>query len=88
MHQDFGSCLTYRARPGPLLSRMVDCSLMGASKQPGETGPRDVDISLIEEMLRLSPAERLRQNDRAAALATSLREAFAKRTVPWPMRES
>jgi hypothetical protein len=47
----------------------------------GEHGDRDektrpvVDVSLIEEMLRLSPAERLRQNDRAAQLAERLRQA-------------
>jgi hypothetical protein len=46
--------------------------------------PPTVDATLIEEMLRLSPTERLRQNDRAAALAASLQEAFAKRTGPWP----
>ena len=36
-----------------------------------------VDVTLIDEMLRLSPAERLRQNDRAAALAARLRAAFS-----------
>jgi hypothetical protein len=37
-----------------------------------------VDGSLIDEMLRLSPVERLRQNDRMAALAAKLTEAFAR----------
>jgi len=45
-----------------------------------------VDASLIDSMMRLSPGERLRQNDRAAALAESLREAFIKRTERWPSR--
>jgi hypothetical protein len=36
-----------------------------------------VDVTLIEEMRRLSPGERLRQNDRMAALAVRLRDAFA-----------
>jgi hypothetical protein len=35
-----------------------------------------VDRSLIDEMLRLSPLERLRQNDRMAALAVNVRAAF------------
>ncbi len=35
-----------------------------------------VDGTLIDEMLRLSPAERLRQNDRMATLAAELRKAF------------
>jgi hypothetical protein len=37
-----------------------------------------VDGSLIDEMLRLSPVERLRQNDRMATLAAKLTEAFAR----------
>lgn len=36
-----------------------------------------VDSSLIAEMLRLSPEERLRENDRAAASVKELRRAFA-----------
>lgn len=35
-----------------------------------------VDGTLIDEMLRLTPAQRLRQNDRMAGLAFQLREAF------------
>ncbi|HEY2900791.1 MAG TPA: hypothetical protein VGL59_09465 [Polyangia bacterium] len=38
-----------------------------------------IDVTLIDEMLRLSPLERLRQNDRIAALAARLREAFEGR---------
>jgi hypothetical protein len=36
-----------------------------------------VDVSLIEETLRLSPTERLKQNDRMAGLAARLRVAFS-----------
>jgi hypothetical protein len=46
-----------------------------------------VDVSLIEEMLRMSPAERLRLNDRMATLATKLQEAFSIRQTQWPSRE-
>jgi hypothetical protein len=44
-----------------------------------------VDVTLIDEMFRMTPAERLRQNDRMAAFATRLREAFENRTW-WPNR--
>jgi len=47
-----------------------------------------VDIGLIDEMLRMSPSERLRQNDRMAALAARLREAFATREREWKARTS
>ena len=50
--------------------------------------PARVDASLIDEMLRLSPAERLRQNDRMAALAVRLRSAFSARRQEWPKRET
>jgi hypothetical protein len=36
-----------------------------------------VDASLVAEMLRLPPLERLRQNDRAIATVGDLRRAFA-----------
>jgi hypothetical protein len=45
-----------------------------------------VDVTLIDEMLRLTPAERLAQNDRAAALATRLQAAFAAEAESWPTR--
>ena len=35
-----------------------------------------IDVSLLEENLRLSPAERLRQNDRSLNEAEVLREAY------------
>ena len=56
------------------------------SNGPDEA-PVAVDVSLIDEMLRLTPAERLRQNDRVASLAVRLREAFAVKDAAWPNRE-
>ena len=50
--------------------------------------PVAVDTSLIDEMLRLPPAERLRQNDRAATLALKLRAAFAVRQEKWSNRKT
>jgi hypothetical protein len=38
---------------------------------------RGVDITLIDEMLRLEPIERLRMNDRAINAVLELRDAFA-----------
>jgi hypothetical protein len=35
-----------------------------------------VDVTLIDEMLRLTPKQRLEQNDRMATLAVRLRTAF------------
>jgi hypothetical protein len=46
-----------------------------------------VDLTLIDEMLRLSPEQRLRQNDRMAALAVALQEAFAAGANGWPKHE-
>ena len=40
-----------------------------------------VDVSLIDEMLRLSPLERLRHNDRMRETVVRLREAFARITA-------
>jgi hypothetical protein len=45
-----------------------------------------VDVTLIDEMLRLPLAERLRQNDRAAALAVRLQAAFSAKSEQWPSR--
>jgi hypothetical protein len=45
-----------------------------------------VDVTLIEETLRLSPADRLRQNDRAAALAVRLQTAFSAQAEQWLRR--
>lgn len=46
-----------------------------------------VDDTLIDEMLRLTPVERLRQNDRAATTATKLREAFERTMKLEPTEE-
>jgi hypothetical protein len=46
----------------------------------------DVDITLIDEMLRLTPRQRLAQNDRMAALAVRLQTAF-KKTRGRPAKE-
>ena len=35
-----------------------------------------VDVTLIDEMLRMTVRQRLEQNDRMASLAVRLREAF------------
>src|SRR4051794_32428224 len=43
---------------------------------------------LIEATLRMSPPERLRQNDRMAALAVKLSEAFVARETAWKIRGS
>jgi hypothetical protein len=52
----------------------------GQAKGEGdEAETAGVDLTLIEEMLRLSPAERLRRNDQMASLAARLREAFRLR---------
>jgi hypothetical protein len=60
-----------------------------SDQPPGDAeAAATVDIGLIEEMLRMSPSERLRQNDRMAALAARLREAFAAREREWKARTS
>jgi hypothetical protein len=41
------------------------------------SSPAGVDGTLIDEMLRLSPKQRLEQNDRMAALAVRLQRAVA-----------
>ena len=46
--------------------------------KPSADGRPEVDVTLIDEMLRLSPEERLRQNDRSLTLAAQLREAFSE----------
>jgi hypothetical protein len=59
--------------------------------EPPEKSATDhvaVDTSLIDEMLWMSPAERLRQNDRMAALAMKLRAAFSGRQGEWSNRET
>jgi hypothetical protein len=48
----------------------------------------DADVGLIDEMLRMSPSDRLRQNDRMAALAAKLRGAFLAKEREWKARTS
>lgn len=59
-----------------------------ARTAPGKSRPDDhvpepthdengVDLTLIDEMLRLEPIERLRMNDRAINALLDLRDAFA-----------
>jgi hypothetical protein len=57
---------------------MLRSSLMDGARDERESAQSGVDGSLIDEMLQLSPAERLRLNDRMATLATKLQEAFAR----------
>jgi hypothetical protein len=64
----------------------VCCAAIGVALPSRRAEPVDVDLTLIDEMLRMTPAERLRQNDRMAALATRLREAFEGAKAPWPNR--
>jgi hypothetical protein len=58
---------------------------MSESDQSPEDGETEaaVDVGLVDEMLRMSPLERLRQNDRMAELASKLREAFLAREREW-----
>jgi hypothetical protein len=49
------------------------------AERAGDVPSHEVDVTLIDEMLRMSPTERLRQNDRMAALALVLQQAFAGR---------
>jgi hypothetical protein len=61
---------------------------MKESSEESNTESASVDISLIDEMLRLSPAERLRQNDRMAALAAKLKSSFLAGQERWLNRET
>jgi hypothetical protein len=56
---------------------------MSEAERPSHDERPAVDGSLIEDMLRLTPLERLRQNDRAAALAASLQAAFSRQGEAW-----
>ena len=50
--------------------------------------PVVVDTSLIDAMLRLTPDERLRQNDRMLRTIKDLRDAFAARRPDHASRET
>jgi hypothetical protein len=47
-----------------------------------------VDTSLVDAMLRLTPEERLRQNDRMLRTVKDLRDAFATRRADDASREA
>ena len=53
-----------------------------------EAGAAGVDVTLIDAMLRMTVRQRLEQNDRMAALAVRLREAFEDRKAAWPSGET
>jgi hypothetical protein len=58
-------------RAAPEQSRADDHALEPTHDEQG------VDLTLIDEMLRLEPIERLRMNDRAINAVLELRDAFA-----------
>lgn len=63
----------------------------GTKRPPAQAAAGErpaVDVTLIDAMLQMSPVERLRQNDRMAAVAMKLKEAFARKTAEWPSRKS
>ena len=45
-------------------------------RDESQEGPVRVDVTLIDEMLRLTPKQRLQQNDRMATLAVRLHSLF------------
>lgn len=49
------------------------------ARDESDGGAVAVDVTLIDEMLRLTPKQRLEQNDRMATLAVRLRRAFEGR---------
>lgn len=51
----------------------------GQGPADGPAGPSDIDLSLLEESLRLTPWERMLANDDALNFAESLRRGMAKR---------
>lgn len=46
----------------------------------------EVDVTLIDEMLKLSPVERLRQNDRMLRMIEELRDGVARDAARSPRR--
>ena len=61
------------------------------SNLPSNLGARDeqgVDPTLIDEMLRLSPEERLRLNDQTINAIQELRDAFATKQSDGPDHEA
>lgn len=51
-----------------------------------DNGDSQVDTTLIDEMLKLTPTERIRQNDRVLRMIEELRDAFARNTDRSPRR--
>jgi hypothetical protein len=81
------------ARQGDEVARPVRSRysvLVGAERK--DTGEIDdavvVDTSLVDAMLRLTPEERLRQNDRMLRTIRELRDAFATRRADDAAREA
>ena len=60
------------------------------ARDESQKEPVRVDVTLIDEMLRLTPKQRLQQNDRMATLAVRLRAAFEAggRKPGWTSRDT
>jgi hypothetical protein len=60
------------------------------ARDESQDEPVRVDVTLIDEMLRLTPKQRLQQNDRMATLAVRLRAALEPRgrKPGWTSRDS
>ena len=84
----FGPLLRSLAGPGMTPDAAFNLFVPGLIIQLGLFGAAFVGFGLIDEMLRMSPSERLRQNDRMAALAGKLREAFLAGEREWRARTS
>jgi hypothetical protein len=48
------------------------------AREPVQDLPVEVDLTLIDEMLRMSVLDRLRLNDQLASTIEELQESFAK----------
>ncbi len=53
---------------------------------PMDSPDPDVDVTLVDEMLRLTPIERIRQNDRVLCMIEELRDAVARNRARPPRR--
>jgi len=60
------------------------------ARDESQDGPVRVDVTLIDEMFRLTPKQRLQQNDRMATLAVRLRATLEARgrKPGWTSRDS
>ena len=61
----------------PTLLQSLPMSHPKEPRNPREVGASDVDVTLIDAMLAISPEERLRQNDRMVRTIEELRHGFA-----------